>query len=118
MYRKLLYRFLDRYLSFTDSFQHYQTDIDKDPLGPTRFAHTLKGNAATLGFETLQARAYDLEQICRTQAIHLAHATEIPESTIAQVQISLEAVTVELGLILAEMQQWADRNTEGQPTEC
>lgn len=118
LYRKLLYRFLDRYLSFTDSFQHYQTDIDKDPLGPTRFAHTLKGNAATLGFETLQARAYDLEQICRTQAIHLAHATEIPESTIAQVQISLEAVTVELGLILAEMQQWADRNTEGQPTEC
>ncbi|MGA1356869.1 MAG: response regulator, partial [Prochlorothrix sp.] len=95
LYRKLLYRFLDRYLSFTESFQHYQADIDKDPLGPTRFAHTLKGNAATLGFETLQARAYDLEQICRTQAIHLAHGTEIPEQTIVQVQEALEAVTVE-----------------------
>ncbi|MEB3274888.1 MAG: response regulator [Prochlorothrix sp.] len=124
LYCKLLNRFLERYKTFAQDFQQHQKTIDTDPLGPTRLAHTLKGNAATLGFEDLHQLAYELEQSCRHLAVQVAQSAEAAQGTDAptapetleaeqiQVEQSLDALVQELAPILAEVQTWHDRVSE------
>ena len=90
LYRKLLIKFRDRYENFLEEFQSEQQS--KDPTAATRYAHSLKGVAATLGIKTVQESALSLELTCK----HINNALEIDPDVMAaciqSVQQSLEPI--------------------------
>ncbi|MFZ9737208.1 MAG: PAS domain S-box protein [Prochlorotrichaceae cyanobacterium] len=92
IYRKLLIKFRDRYRHFETEFRAEQQS--DDPTAPTRYAHTLKGGAATLGIQTVQQAAFCLERICAETADPVVIAPQIEA-----VQIALQPILDELDIL-------------------
>lgn len=63
LYRKLLMKFRERYSSFVQEFRSEQHS--QDVTAATRYAHSLKGVAATLGITSVQDAALSLELTCK-----------------------------------------------------
>ena len=66
LYQRLLLKFLKENTNFEESFALALQDTDG--TSPARHAHTLKGNAATIGAFDVQAAAAKLEAICLERA--------------------------------------------------
>ncbi|MGA1133244.1 MAG: PAS domain S-box protein [Prochlorotrichaceae cyanobacterium] len=92
IYRKLLLKFRDRYRHFETEFSAAQHS--DDPTAPTRYAHTLKGIAATLGIQTVQRAALSLERACAKTADPLVLTNQIKA-----VQTALQPILDELQLL-------------------
>jgi len=63
LYRKLLLKFCAGEANFGEQFRKAQAD--KDPQAATRYAHTLKGVAGSIGAEKVQHAAEALESACK-----------------------------------------------------
>ena len=67
LYRRQLQRFVEAFGSFSNEFD---AALDgTDTVVPVRLAHTLKGQAASIGGHTLAALAGELEQACKAGAL-------------------------------------------------
>jgi len=66
LYQSMLARFRDQYRGFSREFSAARHS--PDPSEATRYAHTLKGIAATLGATSIRAGAAELEAACRDGA--------------------------------------------------
>ncbi len=66
LYRRLVVRFRESWTAFPAQFAAAQ--IDADPTAARRMAHTLAGNAGSIGAKTVHAVAMDLETACRAGA--------------------------------------------------
>jgi len=67
--------------------------VSGDIEGARRCAHTLKGAAGTMGADTLQNSAKDVETACKNKNVGLAHTLlPVVERDIAEVLGSLSAV--------------------------
>ncbi|MEH8016876.1 response regulator [Rheinheimera muenzenbergensis] len=84
LYRKLLKRFASSYTNFPEDFHAAQQD--EDDSAAMRYAHTLKGTAANIGAEALQAAAAGLEHCCDAQR---------------DVRAALQQVEAELAIVLS-----------------
>ncbi len=93
LYRRLLRQFSAGQLHFVEIFSAQIRNDDH--TGARRAAHTLKGNAGTIGAAQLQAVADDLERAC----LRGFDASEL--------RLRLEAVSRELEIVLAGVHQLA-----------
>lgn len=66
IYRRQLEMFRDSQAHFAERFAAAQADAD--PQAASRCAHTLKGNAGTIGALAVRQRAEQLEHACRAEA--------------------------------------------------
>ena len=66
LYQSMLARFRDQYRHFSQEFSAARQS--PDPSAAMRYAHTLKGIAATLGAASIRAGAAELEDACRDGA--------------------------------------------------
>ncbi len=94
LYRKLLHKFWTEHADFIPRLQlQLQTP---DQATAVRMAHTLKGIAGTLGCESLQAQAANLEATLR------GRTDQTSATAIAALQEQLDPV-------IAELAQWAEQ---------
>ena len=90
LYRKLLIKFRDRYQNFLEEFRYEQQS--QDPTAATRYAHSLKGVAATLGIKTVQETALSLELTCKNPDHACWIDRDAIEPYVQSVQQSLEPI--------------------------
>ncbi|TXH87908.1 MAG: response regulator [Rhodoferax sp.] len=91
LYERQLHRFVEAFASFGQAFE---AALDgNDTQLPARLAHTLKGQAASIGAHALARLATDLEQACRTAAIPVV------------LQMQKEQVEAPLAGLIAALQQ-------------
>jgi PAS domain S-box-containing protein len=62
--KRLLQMFQDAHLGFAAEFRQAVTEQDWDCA--TRLAHSVKGDAASIGAQRLKQAAFELEHVCRT----------------------------------------------------
>lgn len=89
-YQKVLHKFVESQSQFASQFQQALTQPE-DAHQAQRLAHTLKGLAASIGAEKLQALAATLETACQQQAEY------------SQLLEALKPVELELTLLLSEL---------------
>lgn len=75
LYQRMLEMFCESQKMFSEQFQ--QACADQDETTAVRLAHTLKGTAATIGAEPVQALAGQLELICEQEGCLCTEAQAI-----------------------------------------
>ena len=89
---------------FVEAFAHFSMEFDAaldgdDRLLPVRLAHTLKGQAASIGAQALSALAADLEQACKSTTVPAVlqmqkERVEAPlQALLAALPLALQATT-------------------------
>ena len=89
LYTRMLIKFRDSQGHFDESFEAAQQDTD--PTAATRYAHTLKGMAGTIGARGVQAAAAALEDACRE-----GRSAEEIRALLSRTRVELEPVIAAL----------------------
>ncbi len=90
LYRRLLLRFQASWGGFPDRFAAAQ--VDADVTAARRMAHTLVGNAGSIGAKGVQAAARDLEAACRSGADPATRGPLVARAT-AELDVVLTGLT-------------------------